>query len=116
MDEGPPASSQVPYLPASDSAVLALFRLAPDGKALGEQWAEKMRSPFRKAAFLGGMGRKSLEGELVAHRLLEGLDINVNSDEHDPDSLDSMRVADIFEDWFAAWSPWCWGKPRRFLG
>ena len=44
---------------------------------------------------------QSLEGELVAHRLLEGLDINVNSDEHDPDSLDSMRVADIFEDWFA---------------
>ncbi len=102
VDEGPPASSQVPYLQASDAAILALFRLAPDGKALGEQWAEKMRSPFRKAALLGGMGRKSPEGELVAHGLLEGLDINVNSDEHDPESLDSKTVADIFEDWFVS--------------
>jgi HEAT repeat protein len=102
VDEGPPPASQATCLQVSDAAVVALFHLAPDGRALAENWVERSRSPQRKATVLGGIGRNSLEGELVSRRLLEGVDKNLKIAEDESDSLDSTTVETYFEDWFAS--------------
>jgi HEAT repeat protein len=66
--------ADLPYPQTSDAAVVALSRLDPEGEALAEAWAERSGNPFRRAFVLGGMGRRSLEGELIGRRWLEELD------------------------------------------
>ena len=78
VDEGPPPTSggMRGGLPpqVSDAAVVALFHLAPDGKGIAETWADRSRSPIRRAFVLGAMGRPSFEADAITGTWLEQLD------------------------------------------
>jgi HEAT repeat protein len=98
LEEGPPATSWgMDRLPAqvSDAAVIALFHLAPDGKGLAEKWVEKSVAPVRRAFVLGAMGKRSLEGELIARRWLE--DLNGVLEQGERESSETLFVEGYFE-------------------
>jgi HEAT repeats len=92
---GPAAKSAIPVLRdlmeddpnktgCQPEAVIALYRLAPDGKEIAERWLEKPMSyaTYRvrhlgvksRAMVLGAMGRTSFETDWMVRRYLEGID------------------------------------------
>jgi HEAT repeat protein len=102
---GPEARPAIPALheslnsrfpKVSEAAVIALVRLAPDGRALARTWADSSRDLRSRSRVLGALGLSSLEGDFWTKEYLAIIDRMVESRE-------VGESAPIFlEDWFLA--------------